>query len=76
MWELVGYPGQLRFDTSKPDGMPVKALDASKLRAMGWRPKTPFPSTLALTYDWFLQNGMGSTMQGLAAVCPKDADSS
>ncbi len=53
--EVVGYSGELRFDTSKPDGMPFKALDTSKLREMGWRPRTPFQTALAVTYEWFLQ---------------------
>lgn len=53
--EVVGYPGELRFDTSKPDGTPLKALDSSKLKEMGWRSKTPFRSALSATYDWFLQ---------------------
>lgn len=53
--EIVSYPGELRFDTSKPDGMPLKVLDSSKLSEIGWRPKTSFPSALSATYDWFLQ---------------------
>ena len=53
--EVVGYQGELRFDTSKPDGMPVKILDSSKLRRIGWEPKTAFRSALSVTYNWFLQ---------------------
>lgn len=52
----VGYRGLLRFDTSKPDGMPLKALDCSKLNSMGWQPKTSFQTALSLTYDWFLNH--------------------
>lgn len=52
--EVVGYSGKLHFDTSKPDGMPSKALDSSKLTEMGWRPRTHFRSALSATYDWFL----------------------
>lgn len=51
----VGYRGQLRFDSSRPDGMPRKVLDARPLRALGWRPTTPFATALAETYDGFLQ---------------------
>ena len=72
--EVVGYPGELRFDTSKPDGMPLKVLDSSKLKEMGWQPRTPFRSALSVTYDWFLQMERGSTMQERAAVCPTKAD--
>jgi GDP-L-fucose synthase len=50
----VGYEGTLRFDTSKPDGMPLKALDNSELAALGWKPSTPFLDALQLTYRWFL----------------------
>ena len=53
--EVVGYSGELHFDTSKPDGMPVKVLDSSLLRALGWHPKTSFRSALSKTYEWFLQ---------------------
>ncbi len=52
--EVVGYSGKLHFDTTKPDGMPLKVLDSSKLKRMAWRSKTPFRSALSATYDWFL----------------------
>ena len=51
--EVVGYPGELHFDTSRPDGMPLKALDSSRLIAMGWRPATPFRDALSATCAWF-----------------------
>ncbi|HTU20963.1 MAG TPA: GDP-L-fucose synthase [Gemmataceae bacterium] len=53
---VVGYRGQLSFDTSRPDGMPLKSLDAEPLRKMGWTPPTPFHTALADTYDWFLRS--------------------
>jgi GDP-L-fucose synthase len=53
--ETVGYTGRLRFDASKPDGMPRKALDSSKLYGLGWRPQAGFQDALAETYAWFLQ---------------------
>ncbi|HAI76594.1 MAG TPA: GDP-fucose synthetase [Microscillaceae bacterium] len=37
--DIVGYAGELRFDTSKPDGTPRKLLDVGKLNALGWKPK-------------------------------------
>lgn len=52
--DAVGYQGLLRFDTSKLDGMPLKALDSSKLNSMGWQPKTSFQVALSVTYDAFL----------------------
>jgi GDP-L-fucose synthase len=54
--EVVGYRGRLLFDSSKPDGMPLKMLDSTVLRALGWRPSTVFRTSLAETYDWFLQH--------------------
>lgn len=51
--DVVGYRGSLRFDPSRPDGMPFKALDSSPLRAMGWRPRTAPRAALAATYEAF-----------------------
>ena len=54
--EVIQYEGQLRFDSSKPDGIPVKSLDSSRLLQMGWRPGcTSFREAIAITYDWFLE---------------------
>jgi GDP-L-fucose synthase len=51
----VVYPGaQLTFDTSKPDGMPRKLLDVSKLHALGWRHRIGLKDGVASTYQWFL----------------------
>ncbi len=52
--EIVGYSGRFHFDTSKPDGMPRKALDSSRIRAAGWRPSTSLREGLARTWRWFL----------------------
>jgi len=53
--EVVGYGGELRFDSTKPDGMPCKVLESTRLHEMGWRARTPFRSALAATYGWFLK---------------------
>lgn len=50
----VGYTGEIRFDRTKPDGMPQKLLDVSKLKAYGWKYKTPLKDGLQKTYRWFL----------------------
>jgi GDP-L-fucose synthase len=52
--EIVGYQGRLVFDTSRPDGVPRKLLDSSRLNAMGWRARTPLHEGLAQTYEAFL----------------------
>jgi GDP-L-fucose synthase len=55
--EVVGYEGQLVFDTSRPDGTPRKLLDVSRLNALGWRAKTPLKEGLVQMYRDFLANG-------------------
>jgi GDP-L-fucose synthase len=51
----VVYPeAQLVFDTSKPDGMPRKLLDVSRLHALGWRHRIELADGIRSTYDWFL----------------------
>ena len=52
---IVGYEGGWRFDPSKPDGMPRKRLDVSRLDAFGWRAQTPLEQGLAQTYAWYLE---------------------
>jgi GDP-L-fucose synthase len=54
--EVVGYPGEFRFDTTKPDGAPRKLLDVSRLAAMGWQPKIHLRQGLTDAYRWFLAN--------------------
>lgn len=53
--QVVGYEGKLVFDASKPDGAPVKRLDAAPLRDMGWRPQTDFAAGLRETYAAYLK---------------------
>jgi GDP-L-fucose synthase len=54
--EVVGFNGDLAWDTTKPDGTPRKLLDVTKLRALGWKPSTPLREGIARTYEWFLAN--------------------
>ena len=58
--DVVGFDGDLRFDPSRPDGMPFKALEASELHGLGWRPAVSFHDALDRTYRWFLHHD-GST---------------
>ena len=55
--EVVGYSGELVFDTSKPDGMPAKLLDSTVLAKMGWQPKISLKEGLARTYQWYEREG-------------------
>lgn len=54
--EIVGYTGDLVYDTSKPDGMPQKLMDCSKLADKGWTYKTSLEEGLRKTYEWYLDN--------------------
>ncbi len=53
--EAVGYEGEIKFDTSKPDGTPRKLLDCGKLHGLGWKHKIPMKDGLALAYQDFLK---------------------
>ena len=54
--EVVGFEGELKFDTSKPDGTPRKLLDVSKLNAAGWKATISLKDGVRSTYQWFLKN--------------------
>ena len=54
--EVVGFEGELIFDTSKPDGTPRKLMDSSRLNALGWTPKVNLREGLRLSYEWYLAN--------------------
>lgn len=59
----VGYQGEIRTDPSKPDGTPRKSLDASRLTALGWKPRITFDQGLADTYRWYLQTEATGTLR-------------
>ena len=52
--ELVGFEGELVFDTSKPDGTYQKLMDSSKLNALGWKPKIPLKEGIQSVYQHYL----------------------
>ena len=54
--ETVGFEGELKFDSSKPDGTPRKLLDVTKLNEAGWRAKINLVDGVKTTYQWFLEN--------------------
>lgn len=68
--EVVGYRGHLWFDTGKPDGAPLKALDSGPLRALGFRPRTSFRTALEETYDWFQRHVAKDDARDLPAALP------
>ena len=56
--EVVGYEGNLTFDTTKPDGTPRKLLDVSKLEKLGWKYHTELKDGIKLAYEDFLHSEM------------------
>ena len=52
----VGFEGTIEWDSSKPDGMPRKLLDTSRINELGWRPQISLRDGVASTYDWYLAN--------------------
>jgi GDP-L-fucose synthase len=66
--EVVGYQGHIIFDTSRPDGMPRKRLDISKLTALGWRPKTALRDGLRQAYTDFLARNAPRGMRSIRST--------
>ena len=54
--KIVGFNGELVFDTSKPDGTPRKVLDVTKINELGWQSKTNLENGLKISFEWFLNN--------------------
>lgn len=61
MQGVVGYKGEIVFDTSKPDGTPRKLLDVSRLESLGWRARTGLSAGIALTYTWYQEQNAALT---------------
>jgi len=56
MRQVVGFEGELTFDTTKPDGPPRKLIDVTRLSSMGWGYTTELKKGLEKTYKWYLHN--------------------
>ncbi len=54
--EVVGYRGEIVFDTSKPDGTPRKLVDTKKINKLGWEASISLEEGVAQTYEWFLEH--------------------
>lgn len=52
--DIVGYRGDVVFNTSKPDGMPRKLMDVSRAARLGWKAKVGIADGLRRTYDWYV----------------------
>jgi GDP-L-fucose synthase len=54
--KVVGYPGELAFDSRQPDGTPRKLMDSSRINALGWHAKVRLEAGLKMAYEDFLKN--------------------
>lgn len=53
---IIGYTGEILWDTTQPDGNPRRLLDVSRMANLGWKASTDFREGVARTYQWFLDN--------------------
>ena len=53
---VIGYQGAIEWDSAKPDGMPRKLLDTTRINGLGWKPQISLRDGLASTYEWYLAN--------------------
>lgn len=54
--QVAGFKGEILFDSTKPDGMPRKLLDTSKLNALGWRARVDLEEGIRATYQWYISH--------------------
>jgi len=52
--KIVGFNGEIVFDTSKPDGTPRKLMDVTRINELGWKHKTSLEEGIEKAYKWFL----------------------
>lgn len=61
---IVGYQGEIIFDSTKPDGSPKKLLDVSRMTILGWRAVTSLEDGVKQTYQWYLDHAGGMQAAG------------
>jgi GDP-L-fucose synthase len=54
--DIVGYTGEIRWDSSKPDGTPQKLLDVTRIEELGWKARIGLKEGIQNTYKWYLEN--------------------
>ena len=58
---IIGYQGEILWDTSKPDGTPRKVMDCSRLAALGWKPQVDLETGIRLAYEDFIEKSTART---------------
>jgi len=54
---IVGFEGEVQWDTARPDGTQRKLLESARFQSLGWRPSVSFEDGIRMTYEWFLGHG-------------------
>ena len=62
--DIIGYDGEIVYDTSKPDGTPQKLLDVSKLTKFGWKARINLRDGISRTYKWYAENIVENDING------------
>ena len=52
--DIVGFEGEITWDSLKPDGAPRKLLDVSRIKTLGWKPKVSLNEGIKKTYEWYM----------------------
>ena len=55
---IIGYDGEIEWDTSKPSGTPRKVLNVDKMKTLGWSPKIGIRQGICKTYEWYKENAI------------------
>ena len=61
---VVGFTGRIVWDTTKPDGTPLKLMDVSRLTALGWKAKVTLREGVEMTYRSYLAEKAAGTLRG------------
>ena len=56
--DVVGYEGEIKWDSSKPNGTPRKVLNVDKIKSLGWEPKIGLREGIEKTYEWYKKNAI------------------
>jgi GDP-L-fucose synthase len=54
--EIVGFEGEIKYDTLKPDGTPRKLMDVARLNGLGWKARISLKDGIKKTYEWYIQS--------------------